>query len=251
MSGTLLTWTVSQQGTGLVENTGERLRLLLPPSPSTIYCNAQIGDLPRVRRWQPPLRFSVRARFGQRGQLRGTAGFGFWNYALSPGLRGIHPPQAIWYFFGAPPYNVPLCPGIPGHGFKAMVIDACRLPFYLLLPFLPIGMLLMRVPSLYHLLWPIAQRAMAESEASLDDLDLAEWHEYEFDWSRDGVTFTIDQKVVSVARDPPKGPLSFVAWIDNAYAIATPQGQFAMGKVETATTEWLELELLRIIGSPR
>lgn len=245
-SGTPLVWTVFQEGTGRVENTGERLRLLLPPSPGAIYCNAQIGDLPPAR-WRPPLRFSVRARFNQRGeQLRGTAGFGFWNYALSPGLRGIHPPQAVWYFFGAPPYNVPLCPGVPGHGFKAMAIDACRLPFYLLLPFLPVGVLLMRVPLLYRLLWPIAQRAMKESEAALGQLDLAGWHQYEFDWGIDRVTFTVDGKVVHVAPYAPDGPLCFVAWIDNAYAIATPQGQFAMGKVETTTMEWLELETLCI-----
>jgi hypothetical protein len=134
--------------------------------------------------------------------------------------------------------------GVPGSGFKAMVIDAARLPFFALLPLLPVGIFLMRVPLLYRLFWPLAQRAMGESEASLDHLGLADWHTYALTWASDRVTFTVDGTVVHAAPSAPPGPLSFVAWMDNAFAIATPQGRFAMGEVRTFHTQWLELEML-------
>lgn len=245
--GKPLTWQVLEEGTGRVEHIGEAVRLVLRPATDHTYCNAQIGDPRGHRRWSPPLRLSVRARFSHPFPgLRGTAGFGFWNTALSPRIKGIRPPQAVWYFLGAPPYNVPLAMGVPGHGFKAMVIDTCRPPFYALLPFAPFAIPLMRIPALYRRLWPIAQRAMAESEAVLSNLDLADWHAYTFHWQANRVTFAVDGSVVHETPAAPDTHLDFVAWIDNAYAVATPQGHFAMGKVHTEQTEWLELESLTI-----
>lgn len=247
MASEALRWNVLEQGSGRVDRDGGALRLTMAPTGDRVYSNAQIGDPRSRRRWSPPLTLTLRARFNApRDRLRGTAGFGFWNSALSPGQQGLHLPRAAWFFLGAPPYDVPLALAVPGQGFKAMTIDAGRPGFYALLPFAPLGFLLMRVPALYRRLWPIAQRAMAESEANLAEVGLADWHTYRLRWEPDQVTFAVDGRTVLVTPAAPRGPLSFVAWIDNAYAIATPRGQFAMGLVPTSDPEWLELESLEI-----
>ena len=60
------------------------------------------------------------------GILRGTAGFGFWNYPFS--MRGdiLMLPEAIWFFYASPPSNMALVPGIPGWGWKAQVVHSMR-----------------------------------------------------------------------------------------------------------------------------
>ncbi len=73
------------------------------------YSDAQIDDYqagpgPRFIRC-PPLRLRVRARFSRpEGGLRGTAGFGFWNYPIAWPLRL---PRAIWFFYASPPNDMP------------------------------------------------------------------------------------------------------------------------------------------------
>ena len=47
------------------------------------------------------------------------------------------------------------------------------------------------------------------------------------------------------APNPPAGPLGFVAWIDNQYAIATPRGQLHFGTLNSGP-EWLELDSISI-----
>jgi hypothetical protein len=49
----------------------------------------------------------------------------------------------------------------------------------------------------------------------------------------------------SFVPNPPPGPLGFVAWIDNQYAIATPQGSLRFGTV-SSSAEWLEIDWIRI-----
>jgi hypothetical protein len=50
---------------------------------------------------------------------------------------------------------------------------------------------------------------------------------------------------VLVAPDPPPGPLGFVAWIDNQYAVATPRGSLRFGTL-ASEREWLALDALAI-----
>jgi hypothetical protein len=40
--------------------------------------------------------------------------------------------------------------------------------------------------------------------------------------------------------------MGFVAWIDNQYAIVTPQGNFGWGLLEESAPQWIEIEELRI-----
>jgi hypothetical protein len=50
----------------------------------------------------------------------------------------------------------------------------------------------------------------------------------------------VDSQEVLRALTPPRGPLGFVTWIDNQYAIATPRGRLRFGALAT-NEQWLEL----------
>ena len=231
-----------EQGTGRVVLLPDRVRLLRPSADKSAYANAQLYDREGVLGWRPPLVLTIRARFSHPlARLRGTAGFGFWNAALTPGVRGLRAPRTAWFFFGGPPHDVPLTIGVPGRGFKAAILDAQRPAFYALLPAAPIGFLLMRSPALYRRLWPIAQRAIRAREALLDHLDVTAPHTYTLHWEDRDARFAVDGATVLEAP-APAGPLRFVAWIDNAYAVATPRGRFGLGQVGEPEAQWLDVE---------
>ena len=103
----------------------------------------------------------MRARFSHpANELRGTAGFGFWNDPfMMTGARIPTLPRAIWFFYGSPPSNIKLDRHAPGHGWKAATIDALRPAAFLLAPLAPLAVPLMNLPSLYRRLWPFIQRA--------------------------------------------------------------------------------------------
>lgn len=244
-------WQPWKTGTGTLDAQGGVLRCQLAPTGSHRYSDAQITDyhgLPRRRYpWRPPLRLTVRAWSSHSIQaLKGTAGFGFWNEPFVPGARGIpRPPRAVWFFFGSPPNNMALAKDVPGWGWKAATLDASRLPFWLLAPFAPVGFLLMRVPALYRRLWPVGQWALGVSEAQLP-VDLAEPHTYTLEWRRDAALFEIDGELVHRAAVAPRGPLGFIAWMDNQYAIVTPQGRFGFGLLAAEEPQWLAIDQIDI-----
>ena len=112
---------------------------------------------------------------------------------------------------------------------KAATFDAHNARFLSLLPAAPIGFLLMRSQRLYDALWGIGQRALGINEAALDPSLLADWHSYSIDWRADGADFAVDGAVVLSAQSVPSARLGFIAWLDNQYAIVTPQGRFGHG----------------------
>ncbi|HEV2238013.1 MAG TPA: hypothetical protein VGR57_15235, partial [Ktedonobacterales bacterium] len=57
--------------------------------------------------------------------------------------------------------------------------------------------------------------------------------------------FAVAGREVLVAPHPPAGPLGFVAWVDNQYAIATPDGTLRFGTLDTGP-QWLEIAHIRI-----
>lgn len=173
------------------------------------------------------------------GALSGTAGFGFWNHPYGFGMRL---PRAIWFFFSSPPSDMPLAMDVPGNGFKAAVFDAQHLLFYMLLPTAPIGMPLMRVRTLYKRLWPIGQRAIGVDEMALDAALLQIPRRYTIEWQTEQVNFMIDHKMVYSTRRVPGGRLGFVAWIDNQFAVISPQGNFRFGLVDVQAQQQLVLE---------
>ncbi len=215
------------------------------------YSDAQISDYAGLPRWafpwRPPLRLTVRAWASHdAGTLRGTAGFGLWNEPFVPGWRRWpRLPRAVWFFFASPPSNMALARDVPGWGWKAATIDAARLSFAAMLPLALPGFLLMRSAQLYQALWPLAQRAMAVSEALLP-VRLDEPHTYTLEWHVDRVYFAIDGATVHEAPCAPRGPLGFITWLDNQYAVVTPQGRLSFGLLATLEPQWLALDTIEI-----
>src|ERR1700731_248046 len=135
-------WVQTSTGGGSLHTADSSLRMSFEAAQQGQYTDAQIDDYDRLPRakfpWKPPVRMEVRARSSlpaatlagtadQANTLRGTAGFGFWNYPFS--VRGdiLMLPEAIWFFYASPPSNMALVPGMPGWGWKAQVVHSMRL----------------------------------------------------------------------------------------------------------------------------
>lgn len=240
-------WNITQLGSGVVQSHGGNLWLTVPPASSDTYHDAQISDYDaRSRQFQnrPPLRLTVIAR--AEGEIQGTAGFGFWNHMFVPGEKGFRIPQAVWFFFGSPPNNIALAQGVPGHGWKAATFDAQNLAFYGLLPLAPIGFLLMRNQTLYQHLWTIGQQAIGVAEVELDTVLLDEFHTYTIDWNTSGAVFAVDGQTIMETDSVPSKPLGFIAWVDNQYAIVTPQGNFGWGLLDVPQSQSLIFKMIDI-----
>ncbi|MBE0689093.1 MAG: hypothetical protein IH587_03110, partial [Anaerolineae bacterium] len=196
-------WIKTEVGNAHVQTADQGLQLSIEPSADKKYSNAQISDYNYQSfqfRWRPPLRMTVTARASLPGdQLRGTAGFGFWNHPFSPDVsvrRLPQLPQAIWFFFGSPPNDMQLAHGVPGYGWKAAQIDAGRPGALALIPFALPALLLLRMRTIYSQAYPRIQRALAINETKLDDALLAQTHTYTIDWRSDGATFLVDDQIV-------------------------------------------------------
>ncbi|MCS7282416.1 MAG: hypothetical protein RMK65_09345 [Anaerolineae bacterium] len=239
-------------GAGRVVQDGPRIRFSLIGATSRGYSDAQIDDGPaRSRRaypWRPPLTLTVRARFSHPASaLRGTAGFGFWNDPFRmAGARVPTLPRAVWFFYASPPAEMRLSVDVPGWGWKAMVLDALRpvaLPLALTAPVL---VLLFQVRALYRALWPPIGRALGVREALLP-VEMARWHTYRLEWGLRETRFWVDDEPVLTGALSPRGPLSFVMWMDNQYLIATPQGRFRWGLLDVPEEQWMEVEGWEIV----
>ena len=253
-------WTQTSLGNGSLSVAHSTLHLSLSSTPQGQYADAQIddyGNLPRKKfPWRPPLRMEVRARTSLPAAtasssttenlevLCGTAGFGFWNFPFS--VRGdiLMLPEAIWFFYASPPSNMALVPQIPGWGWKAQVVHSMRPGAFL-------ASVPLALSTAYGLLsqdtQPAArwlQRVSGAHEALLPVV-LSEWHSYVLEWRRNEVLFWVDGERVLRVPHPPVRPLGFVAWLDNQYAIATPNGVLRFGTVPTSE-EWLEIDLIEI-----
>ena len=239
-------WHVTEFGSGAVCLDDDGFSLALPAARSSRYHDAQISDYAKRADFsnQPPLRLSLRAR--ARGELCGTAGFGFWNHAFLPGQHSYRLPQAIWFFFAGPRSEIALAKGVPGSGWKAATFNARSWRFFALLPLAPLGFLLMRNAMLYNSLWSLGQRAIGVKEAPLDASLLNDWRRYSIDWRADGAIFAVDEEVVLQAETVTSGKLGFIAWIDNQYAIVTPQGRFGWGTLDVPRAQSLHLRDIQI-----
>jgi hypothetical protein len=244
-------WRRHVVGAGGLEVANGALRLLRDDARADAYSNAQLDDYQGLRRrdlpWRAPLTLTVRARFSHGdGALVGTAGFGFWNDPfLITGRRVPALPRAIWFFYASQPSNMQLDAQTPGYGWKAAMIDAGRPAFLALAPTAPLALPLMRAPLLRRALWPIAQTALGVREA-LVGADMRQWHTYTLRWLPDGAEFLVDGRAVLRSRLAPKGPLGFVVWLDNQYAVVTPEGAFGGGVLAAGGRQWLEVTEIHI-----
>jgi hypothetical protein len=229
------------------------------PSSARAYSNAQLDDYhllrPRDFPWRPPLRLRLRAHASHAAwpairvdaigdtseHLKGTAGFGFWNGAPSIAGGALRPPESIWFFSSSPPSNMALTPGTPGYGWKAQVVHAQRLGALAAVPPMVAGAVWANLSGDERLAARWLNRLTGARETMLDPAaDLRDWHEYEIEWRESFARFRVDGREVLLVQNPPRGPLGFVTWTDNQYAIATPRGQLRFGAQET-DAQWLEL----------
>lgn len=236
-------------GTLVPAEDSDSLRFVLDGATGGRYADAQLDDyqgLPRrAFKWRPPVSVDLRARFSHaQDQLRGTAGFGFWNdpFAMTGG-RWPALPRAVWFFYASPPSNMALALDVPGYGWKAATLDALRPAALAVVPAAPLLVALMNLPALYHRLWPPVQRALAVTEQPLaDSLTMTGWHSYRLEWLPGAARFWVDGALVLEASPPPAGPLGFVMWLDNQYMVATPQGRLGWGTLDTPHQQWLEVQ---------
>ncbi|NIN64897.1 MAG: family 16 glycosylhydrolase [Anaerolineae bacterium] len=244
-------WKRHLVGSGALEATGSTLLFINNRTSARRYTNAQIDDYQGLSRreflWRPPLKMTVRARFSHDvGDLSGTAGFGFWNDPfMMTGRRLPTLPRVVWFFYASPPSDMKLDLDAAGHGWKAATLDAKRLPFLLLAPTAPLAVPLMNIRSVYHSLWPIGQRAMGVNEAALV-VPMTEWHTYDIVWGTKKVRFSVDGDVCLESRSSPKGPLGFVMWLDNQYAVVKPWGRIGYGLLDAPGRQWMEVDALSV-----
>jgi len=242
-------------GNGDLELTGSTLRLVNTDASARRYSDAQIDDyqqLPRRRfLWRPPLRLTVRARFshpagnGLAG-IKGTAGFGFWNDPfLMTGARMPALPRAIWFFYASAPSNMKLDTHTPGFGWKAATLDTLRPHALLLAPLAPLAVMLMNLPTLYRVLWPVVQRSLKVKEATVNS-EMTEWHTYVIEWETEQSQFAVDGSPVLEGAPSPGGPLGFVMWLDNQYMVVTPWGRLGWGLLDVPGRQWMEVDWLTI-----
>lgn len=229
-------------------------RMELPALPRG-YADAQVDDCKRRRRsqlaWSPPANLTLRARASHPAPP-GTLGFGFWNdpFGLSLGGAGGRQklpaaPQAVWFFYGAPPNDFSFVAGGAGAGWKAVSLRAPNFPSMLFVPGAMLAFLAGNVPLIRQRVVRAVVKAVEAAEAELN-VPLTEWHTYRLLWEAGRVICEVDGMPVLEAPVAPRGPLGFVAWIDNQFAVLSERTGIRFGVVPTTASAWLEIADLEI-----
>lgn len=252
-------WQQTCIGGGSLEVADSALRMSFASMRVGSYSDAQIEDYGQRRRadfpWRPPLRLEVRARSSHsaaaassdahsRDILRGTAGFGFWNYPFSVRGEALMLPEAVWFFYASPPSNMALVPGVPGWGWKAQIVHSMRLDALAAAAPMALSAAWARVSGETQPAQRWMQRLSGARE-SLLPVQMQEWHTYVIEWRREAATFRVDDQLVLRAPQPPPGPLGFIAWLDNQFAIVSPSGTLRFGTVASGP-QWVEMDYIKI-----
>ena len=241
------------QGTGTVEALDQTHFNLILPAQKKGYSNAQLDDYVSLSRkhfkWKPPLRIEMQAR-ASLAEPTGTLGFGFWNdpfsISLGPGARRIPAtPQTLWFFYSSPENDIRLVPGVPGNGWKAVSLRTPNLHPIILGPLAGIAIATSNLPILGKFVHQLITSKAQSSEFVLSHT-LNEWHTYAIDWSTKRALFSVDDMLVLQADRPPAGPLGFVTWIDNQYAVFSSSRGLRFGTVPTSSKQRLEVRNINI-----
>ena len=115
----------------------------------------------------------------------------------------------------------------------------------LLAPVAAGGALLAAIPLTRR--WAFRQaRRFYRAEERILEIDPSEWHEYAIEWSASAVRFLVDGGETLRSANPPYPPLGLVLWIDNQYAVASPEKGFGFGVLPLERGQTLELADARI-----
>jgi hypothetical protein len=245
-------------GTGRVESSAApnaETRWHLSLSASNRYADAQLDDYRDLARrdmhWAPPVRLALSARTSSPFPP-GTFGFGFWNdpFSLGLGVRGAarrwpQTPQTAWFFYASPPSDLPLRRDVPGAGWKAATLRSRSIHPAFLLPGAAGAFLAMQLPLLRRGVFALMRRFYAAEETRLH-FDPSQWHSYVIDWRADRVVFLMDGEIQAVSAEPPTAPLGLVIWIDNQFAVASPENGMRYGVIPVHEAQWLEVANLHI-----
>lgn len=251
-------WTQVLTGGAYLQIRNSVLRLAYDKAGRDSYSDAQIDDYTMLSRkeylWRPPLRMTVRARFSHntvdvadtntaKKVLRGTAGFGFWNKPFTMQGHWFTKPQAVWFFYSAPPSNMALVPGLPGWGWKAQIINTTA-----------VGMAINSMPAALAAGYARltnkqpsghAIRRFVGAHEKIITNNIKDWHTYKLEWRQRESAFWVDDKLLYKTDTAPTRPLGFVAWLDNEYAVVTPRGELKFGKT-ACDKQWLEIDKISI-----
>ncbi|MGB1253019.1 MAG: hypothetical protein ACPG8W_20565 [Candidatus Promineifilaceae bacterium] len=232
------------QGNGhLNKEAGDATRLSLPiDGQGNQYHNAQLDDYGDLRRgalpWRAGVRLELEAQFSHGvDELVGTAGFGFWN---APYGRGVALPQAVWFFFASEPNNLPLNKNGAGRGWFASTIDAGSWRAKRLIPLAPLALVGNQFGRIQNTIMPPIMNQLGISFQPLT-VPITQRNRYALEWQKNGSCFYINDQIVFQTNHSPRGPLGFIAWIDNQYAIVTPRGNLRAGALKIPQTQWLEV----------
>ena len=223
------------------------------PSQGDGYTDAQFDDYGLVQNgrkhypWHPNVQLTLNARFSHTAdQLKGTAGFGFWNAPFGdPTVKWPALPQAVWFFFGSPPNNLPLNLKGAGQGWFASTLDATTAKAKWMIPLAPLVLLLNQNGRLRDKIWPWVHRRLGMSFAPID-VDLTAWNQYRLQWLESGCTFWVNGRLILETAHTAKGPLGFVCWLDNQYMIVTNRGRLGWGMLTLEEAQWMEILDLEI-----
>src|SRR6266699_1601250 len=217
-------WTQTCIGGGSLNIVDSALRMEFASAQVGKYTDAQVDDYDGLTRSSHPAA-SATSTVESTNILRGTAGFGFWNYPFS--VRGdvLMLPEATWFFYASPPSNMSLVPHVPGWGWKAQVVHSMRLET--LASSVPMGVTAAwaRLSGETRPAQRWMQKLTGAHEALLS-IEMNTWHTYVLEWRHAEALFLVDGQQVLRAPQPPTRPLGFIAWLDNQYAVATPRGSF-------------------------
>ena len=232
---------------GRVECDDLHYRLVIPSIGADAYTDAQLDDydhsLPRRFINRPPQHLRIHARFSH-AQLKGTAGFGFWNHPFSRDGDVLAPPSNVWFFYSSPESDLRLARGTPGHGFKATVLTGGTMPGFIVRM---AGLSLRaarRFTPLMRLLMYAGRTAVQTHETQLR-LDMTQWHDYEIEWLDQNAVLGVDGTQVLRAPRPPHMELGFAAWVDNYQAVAHG-GDYQFAYVASPQDQWLEMEIMNV-----
>jgi hypothetical protein len=242
-------WNRYLVGNATHEQTPDGIRLRLDDADADQYHDSQLDDFHDRARdqflWRPPVDLSVRARFSHpQAELKGTAGFGWWN-APFVGGRATNvdiAPQVLWFFFGSPPSNLAATPAWQGSGWVAQGMNIPTLPGWLVRA----GMFTLRLPLLKSLARRTAGTVARAAEHPLPHLDLRQWHGYRIEWRAQHADFFVDDNHILRYPSPPPGPLALVLWMDNQWANTEGDG----GLLPMPGPQWLELADLHLEPAP-